>query len=52
MHAFSVVAETASPVFVLGRGSKYARCRLKHRRLWRGTWQEAGTIVRVPVYAI
>jgi hypothetical protein len=37
---------------VLKRGTKYATVRLKHRRRWHRKWEEAGQVVKVPLYAL
>lgn len=46
------LCDTASPVLVLARGTKYATVRLKHRRRWDRKWEEAGQVVKVPLFAL
>lgn len=51
LHTIAIY-DTASPVLVLARGAKYATVRLKHRRRWNHKWEEAGQVVRVPLFAL
>jgi hypothetical protein len=41
-----------TPVIIIDRGRKYARVRLKHRRRWNHKWEEAGVVVKVPLFAV
>lgn len=51
LHTIAIY-DTATPVLVLARGTKYATVRLKHRRRWNGKWEEAGQVVKVPLFAL